>query len=133
MIVNLLIVFFFLLLLYQFLTSCKREGLENSAGTYKDYPEDPLILGKQNAGNIEVLRKEVEQIPEIKNRINILEEDVKILNEQIIGLNEQNAEAVSSFSKTTDMLTGFEDVEGDEDEEPIITTTTTNEDLSTYL
>jgi len=133
MIVNLLIVFFFLLLLYQFLTSCKREGLENSAGTYKDYPEDPLILGKTNAGNIEVLRKEVEQIPEIKNRINILEEDVKILNEQIIGLNEQNAEAVSSFSKTTDMLTGVEDIEGDEDEEPIITTTTTNEDLSTYL
>jgi hypothetical protein len=133
MIVNLLIIFFFLLLLYQFLTSCKREGLENSAGTYKDYPEDPLILGKTNAGNIEVLRKEVEQIPEIKNRINILEEDVKILNEQIIGLNEQNAEAVSSFSKTTDMLTGVEDIEGDEDEEPIITTTTTNEDLSTYL
>jgi len=130
MIVNLLIVFFFLLLLYQFLTSCKREGLENSAGTYKDYPEDPLILGKQNAGNIEVLRKEVEQIPEIKNRINTLEEDIKILNEQIIGLNEQNAEAVSSFSKTTDMLTGVEEV-GDEEEEPI--TTTTNEDLSTYL
>jgi len=132
MIVNLLIVFFFLLLLYQFLTSCKREGLENSAGTYKDYPEDPLILGKQNAGNIEVLRKEVEQIPEIKNRINTLEEDIKILNEQIIGLNEQNAEAVSSFSTTTDMLTGVEEVE-DEEEEPITTTTTTNEDLSTYL
>jgi hypothetical protein len=130
MIVNLLIVFFFLLLLYQFLTSCKREGLENSAGTYKDYPEDPLILGKQNAGNIEVLKKEVDQIPEIKNRINTLEEDIKILNEQIIGLNEQNAEAVSSFSTTTDMLTGVEEV-GDEEEEPI--TTTTNEDLSTYL
>ena len=133
MIVNLLIVFFFLLLLYQFLTSCKREGLENSAGTYKDYPEDPLILGKQNAGNIEVLKKEVDQIPEIKNRINTLEEDIKILNEQIIGLNEQNAEAVSSFSTTTDMLTGVEEV-GDEEEEPITTTTTTtNEDLSTYL
>ena len=106
MLVNLLILFFFSLLLYQFLNSCKREGLENSAGTYKDYPDDPLILGKQNAGNIEVLKKEVDQIPDMKNRINSLEEDIKIINEQIIGLNEQNAEAVNSFSDKTSMLTG---------------------------
>jgi TolA-binding protein len=108
MLVNILIFLFFLLILYQFLHSCQfknKEGLENSAGSYQNYPDDPLILGKQNAGNIEVLKKEVEEIPEMKRRIDKLEEDVKIMTDQLQGIQEQNATAVSSFSETQNMLT----------------------------
>jgi peptidoglycan hydrolase CwlO-like protein len=105
MLVNILIISFFFLILQQFLNSCKREGLENSAGTYQNYPEDPLILGKQNAGNIEVLKQEIIEIPELKKRVTNLEEDVKLLNDQIQGLNQQNADAVSAFSSSTSNLT----------------------------
>lgn len=112
MLVNILIIFFLFLILYQFFTSCKREGLENSAGTYQNYPDDPLILGKQNAGNIEVLKQEIQEIPELKRRVTNLEEDVKVLNEQIQGLNQQNAEAVTSFSSSTSNLTSGTGEEG---------------------
>jgi len=106
MLVNILIIIFFLLIFYQFLNSFNyKEGVENSAGTYQNYPEDPLILGKQNAGNIEVLKQEIVSIPDMKKDINDLKDHVKLLDEQIQGLNEQNAKAVQSFGSSADMLT----------------------------
>jgi hypothetical protein len=65
-----------------------------------------------NAGNIEVLKQEIQEIPELKKRVSNLEEDVKLLNEQIQGLNQQNAEAVNSFSSNITGLTSGES-EGD--------------------
>jgi prefoldin subunit 5 len=96
--------------LYQYLDSFKiREGIENSSVSYENYSDDPLILAKQNAGNIEFLKKEVEEIPEMKRKIDKLEEDVQILNDQLQGIQEQNSEAVSSFSKTQNMLTSTDE------------------------
>jgi hypothetical protein len=106
MLVNILIIIFFLLIFYQILDCFNyKEGLENSAGTYQNYPEDPLILGRQNAGNIEVLKQEIVSIPDMKKDINDLKDHVKLLDEQIQGLNEQNAKAVQSFGSSADMLT----------------------------
>jgi len=110
MLINILIFLFFLLILYQYLDSFKiREGIENSSVSYENYSDDPLILAKQNAGNIEFLKKEVEEIPEMKRKIDKLEEDVQILNDQLQGIQEQNSEAVSSFSKTQNMLTSTDE------------------------
>jgi TolA-binding protein len=116
MLVNILIIIFSILLISQtldYFNSMMREGLENSKGSYQNYPDDPLILGRVNAGNIEVLKEEIVQIPDMKNRINKLEEDVKVLNDQIQGLNQQNVDAVNSFSGSTSSLTGASGFTGD--------------------
>ncbi len=127
MLVNILIILFLILIFYQiykFLASKNiKEGVENSSGKYESYPDDPLILAKQNAGNIEVLKTEITQIPDMKTRIDNLEEDVKVLNEQIEGLNAQNTEAVNSFGGATGSLTsedgGSGEGEGGEGEDVV--------------
>jgi ribulose-5-phosphate 4-epimerase/fuculose-1-phosphate aldolase len=57
LLVNLLILSFIVLLVYQIFSHLFYdnliEGLENPAVEYKPYPADPMILAQQNAGNIE--------------------------------------------------------------------------------
>ena len=76
MLIKILIGFFIFLIGYQlFLALFKKsdliEGLENT--DYKNYDDDPLILAKKNAGNIEVLKERIDKIDatkdEMKNEI----------------------------------------------------------------
>ena len=113
MLVNLLIIFFLFLIVYQFLAPSFKEGLETAPGPYMEYPNDPMILGKQNAGNIEVLRAEVQKVSTLEPRVLQLETDVKNLNEQLAGIQQQNSEAVSSFGDSMGGLTGSKEEEGD--------------------
>ena len=115
MLVNILIIFFLFLIIYQFLAPSLREGLETTPGPYMEYPNDPMILGKQNAGNIEVLRTEVQKVSTLEPRVLQLETDVKNLNEQLAGIQQQNSEAVSSFGSSVGGLTG-ETEEGEDSE-----------------
>jgi TolA-binding protein len=118
MLVNILIVFFLFLIIHQFYKCLAyKEGLENASGAYQNYPDDPLILARINAGNIEVLKTEVVQISDMKTRINNLEEEVKLLNEQMEGLNQQNTDAVNSFSSASNALTSED---GGEGETPVV-------------
>ena len=57
--VNVLIVFFIILIVYQIILATKIvEGLKNNNNKkYKPYPPNALILAQQNAGNIEYLKK----------------------------------------------------------------------------
>ena len=69
-----LIVFFISLFIYQiilaFYPNSLIEGMETNSkdknkttgATYENYPTDPLILGKQNAGNIEYLKSQVDTL-----------------------------------------------------------------------
>ena len=115
MLVNILIIFFLFLIIYQFLAPSFKEGLETAPGPYMEYPDDPMILGKQNAGNIEVLRTEVQNVTTLEPRVLQLETDVKNLNEQLAGIQQQNSEAVSSFGNSTGELSGSKE-EGQDDE-----------------
>jgi len=117
MLVNILIIFFLFLIIYQFLAPSLREGLETAPGPYMEYPDDPMILGKQNAGNIEVLRTEVQKVSTLEPRVLQLETDVKNLNDQLAGIQQQNSEAVSSFDDSMGGLTGSkEEGEGEDGE-----------------
>ena len=118
MLVNLLILFFLFLIVYQFLAPSMREGLETAPGPYMEYPNDPMILGKQNAGNIEVLRAEVQKVSTLEPRVLQLETDVKNLNEQLAGIQQQNSESVSSFGNSMGGLTGSE--EGEEGDGEVV-------------
>lgn len=122
MIIKILIVFFLFLIIYQFYLEFVNnpliEGLENGDATYKEYDQnDPLILGKQNAGNIEVLRKRVDGIETMKKDVDDLKIQVSGMNDQMEQLvNQQAEQAQELVGSTSPEITGTDDTE--ESEEP---------------
>jgi predicted membrane chloride channel (bestrophin family) len=90
--VNILVVFFILLIIYQILLANKVvEGLENT-GSYRPYdtnnPANTLILAQQNAGNIEYLKGRIEDIQSMSlyKQVDDLSGNVLTLQEQVGGL-----------------------------------------------
>ena len=125
MIIKILIVFFLFLIIYQFYLEFVNnpliEGLENGDATYKEYDQnDPLILGKQNAGNIEVLRKRVDGIETMKKDVDDLKIQVSGMNDQMEQLvNQQAEQAQELVGSTSPEITGTDDTEeSEEPEEP---------------
>jgi hypothetical protein len=88
--VNVLIVFFIILIGYQIiLANHVVEGLKNNNSnndSYKPYPADALILAKQNAGNIEYLKNKMDDLQGINSVINDLSGNVASLQQQVNGL-----------------------------------------------
>ena len=89
-IVNVLIVFFIILICFQIiLANHLVEGLETGK-SYKNYdtnnPENALILAQQNAGNIEYLKDRIQDIQGMNKQVQDLSGNVVTLQEQVIGL-----------------------------------------------
>lgn len=87
--VNILIIFFIFLILYQiFLATKIIEGMDNS--TYTPYdtnnPNNTLILAQQNAGNIEYLRKRIDLVQGMNQQLQDLSGNVQSLQTQVNGL-----------------------------------------------
>jgi len=117
--VNILVVFFILLIVYQILLANKVvEGLENK-GSYMPYdtnnPANTLILAQQNAGNIEYLKGRIEDIQSMSlyKQVDDLSGNVLTLQEQVVGL-------VTSQKEYANQLTGgvAPDISGATTEEP---------------
>ncbi len=87
--VNILIVFFVILIIYQILlaTHVVVEGLENQ---YKPYdtnnPNNALILAQQNAGNISYLKQQIDTLTGINQQVQDLSGNVQSLQTQVTGL-----------------------------------------------
>lgn len=78
------------------------EGLENG-GTYKEYDgEDPLILGKQNAGNIQVLKTQMDEILALK-------QEVTDMSLNMIKMSGQINEFANAQAEKSDELVGTEE------------------------
>lgn len=84
-----IILFFFILISYQLILALLEynnqtiEGLEN----YQEYDKnDVMILAKQNAGNIEVLRKSVDDLSGLKQEVRDIQSDIVHLNSQVDDL-----------------------------------------------
>jgi len=84
-----IILFFFILISYQLILALLDynnqtiEGLEN----YQEYDKnDVMILAKQNAGNIEVLRKSVDDLSGLKQEVRDIQSDIVHLNSQVDDL-----------------------------------------------
>ena len=74
------------------------EGLDtgnNNNATYNNYGSDPLILGKQNAGNIEYLKEQIKDLPDIRKQISELITNVDSLNKQMDEMAQQQNKALS--------------------------------------
>lgn len=86
LLLNILIILFVVLFLYNVFLANKKviENMESddstkddSEGEYKDYNKDPMILAQQNAGNIQVLRKQIDKAMEMINKIDPKQEDMQ--------------------------------------------------------
>jgi hypothetical protein len=133
MIIKILIIFFLFLITYQIYTEFWNkpnfysiiEGLENGDQTYKEYDQnDPLILGKQNAGNIEVLRTRIDGIESMKKDVDDMKIQVSGLNDQMTQLvNQQAEQAQELVGSTSPEITGTDSEEPEDPEDPEETTT----------
>lgn len=86
-IIILLICFFIVLITYQlFLAPTIIEG-------YQDYSADPLILGKQNAGNIQVLREQVNSLMRLNDSVKNINKRVDDVEKQVKGLMDAQQQA----------------------------------------
>jgi hypothetical protein len=96
-----LIFFFTILIIYQIFNNNIVEGVttQNAVGDkYKDYAEDPMILAKQNAGNIQVLREQLNSLMGLDTKIEKVETNVKQLQEQVNAMRDaQVASAVKEI------------------------------------
>jgi hypothetical protein len=102
-----LIVFFSCLILYQIvfkLVSCfQKEGMENAdtnTNKYEDYGTNStdcsttaMILSQKNAGNIEYLKQQVEQLQGTRQVVMDMSNNIAVLNDQVTALSQQQADA----------------------------------------
>ena len=91
-----LIIFFTCLIGYQIileLTPNIVEGLTDA--TYKPYnmndPNNALILGQQNAGNIEVLKGRIDKLDGVDANVNTMQQNMNSMQVQIDSLVEQQS------------------------------------------
>ena len=88
--VNILIVFFIILIFFQIiLANHLVEGLETGE-SYQSYdtnnPANALILAQQNAGNIEYLKGRIQDVQGMNKQVQDLSGNVQTLQEQVTGL-----------------------------------------------
>ena len=88
--VNILIVFFIMLICFQIiLANHLVEGLETGK-TYQPYdtnnPANTLILAQQNAGNIEYLKGRIQEAQGVYKQVQDLSGNFQTLQEQVNGL-----------------------------------------------
>jgi len=100
MLIKFLILFFIMLIIYQiFLAIFGENIMEGMEGdTYQNYGNDPLILAKQNAGNIEYLKGQVTGLQGIDKKVDDLSKNVDTLNTQVIALVQQQADAAQQIA-----------------------------------
>ena len=113
--IKILICFFLVLLTYQiFLANfIVTEGLENE--TYQEYdtknPENQMILIQKNSGNIEVLRKRVDDLSGLTQEIQDLSGNVTLLQTQVDGIIQANLEMSKNYQTSSPEITGAIDEE----------------------
>ena len=128
-IINLLIIIFIVLIIYQiFLAHFSYnviEGLEN----YKEYdtndPNNVMILAQQNAGNIEVLKQEFDKISGLKQQVDDISGNMVNLTKQVDDLVQSQQDYLAqNLPAEPPEISGADDEE--EPEEPDVETDTTS-------
>jgi len=122
-IINFLIIIFIILIIYQIFlahfSDSVIEGLEN----YKEYdtndPNNVMILAQQNAGNIEVLKKQFDNISGLKQEVEDISGNMVNLTKQVDDMIQAQQDYLDQkLPAETPEITGAEDEE--EPEEPNI-------------
>ena len=126
LLINILIVIFVCLLVYQtFLALFPNkliEGLENETSSetkskeYQPYnvsdPSNALILAQQNAGNIEVLKGRIDEFDGVKEKLDTMQQNINSMQVQMDGLVQQQADYAAEIAGSTPpTVTGTEEEE----------------------
>ena len=114
MIINLVILFFVYLIIYQFFYKIK-EGLDTTdpdqttsttTQTYQDYdlnnPNNALILAQQNAGNIQVLKAQIDKLNSMSQTVTELSNNYTSLYDKVQGLIQQQADYANQLNGGSD-------------------------------
>jgi methyl-accepting chemotaxis protein len=136
--VNILILFFIILIGYQIILANRIvEGLENNANatnanatnanTYTPYdtnnPDNALILSQKNAGNIDYLKQRIDNVQDIFQEVQDLSANVSALQEQVNGIISAQADyATQMTGGTTPVITGAINEDDEEDTTTLETT-----------
>jgi len=106
MVLNILIIFMIFFFIYSlFMHFFRPHLLEGMTSTdvaepnpvpsnttkYEPYPEDPLILAKQNAANIEYLKQRINDVDSVKKDVKQNTDDIANLGKQVNAILESQA------------------------------------------
>ena len=98
--INILIVFFLFLIIYQIVLAYFGDNVVEGLTKYKPYGDkDALILGQQNAGNIIVLKGEIDDLTGLK-------QEFQDLSSNYSGLQSQVNSLVKAQNDYTNQMTG---------------------------
>ena len=94
-------------------TNSSNSDTNNSTAEYKPYnvsdPNNALILSQQNAGNIEVLRGQIDDLKGIKETVDTMQQNINSMQTQIDGLVQQQADYAQEIAGSTPpTITGTE-------------------------
>ena len=100
--INLLILFFIALIIYQIILANDNSFVEGLT-SYQPYdtnnPQNCLILAQQNAGNIEVLKKQIDELTGLNTEVQDISGNVVTLQNQVVQL-------VAAQKQYADQMTG---------------------------
>lgn len=102
MLINILILFFSLLLIYQIILANINliETFDNYQNIDTSNPNNVGILSQQNAANIDALKKQVEKLLPLNGKVQDLSKNVSNLSKQVdtlIKTQQEYAQSVSSI------------------------------------
>ena len=128
-IVNLLIIIFIILMIYQIFLAHFSDSIIEGLENYKDYdtndPNNVMILAQQNAGNIEVLKQEFEKISGLKQQVDDISGNMVNLTKQVDDLVQAQQDYLAqNLPAEPPEVTGADEEE--EPEEPDVETDTTS-------
>jgi len=93
MLINVLIIFFILYIFYQvFLYNINKSpiiegmGAEEITSYNKNDPDNAMILAQENAGNIQVIKKQLEKFLDLDKQVNTMNNDLDKLAVQVNGI-----------------------------------------------
>ena len=142
-ILNSLIVIFILLIGTQIFLAYSGniiEGLDNnssrnnsSSKKYQDYNgDDPLILSKQNAANIEFLKQQFDGINGLQSEVNDISSNVVALQTQVDGLVQSQQDYTNNItSSNSELSTSYSEDDSNEDTTTPDGTTSTTANTTT--
>ena len=128
-IINLLIIIFIILIIYQIFLAHFSDNLVEGLENYKEYdtndPNNVMILAQQNAGNIEVLKQEFEKISGLKQQVDDISGNMVNLTKQVDDLVQAQQDYLAqNLPAEPPEISGADDEE--EPEEPDVETDTTS-------
>lgn len=126
-IVNLLIIIFIILIIYQIFLAHFSDSIIEGLENYKEYdtsdPNNVMILAQQNAGNIEVLKQQFDKISGLKQHVEDMSGNIDNLTKQVDDLVQAQQDYLAqNLPAEPPEVTGADEEE--EPEEPDTTTTT---------